>query len=95
MLTRFKSKPGIQGSDPFLQGLIDEAEEFAMTYTKQNKEFIEKNLSGAVVELAVLSYNRQGNEGLESQAYSGVSEHYTDDIPQVILTKLNRFRRCF
>ena len=44
-------------------------------------------------KIAVIKLNRLNTEGLQSQAYSGVSESYIDGYPAEILTVLNRKRK--
>lgn len=44
-------------------------------------------------KIAIIKLNRLNTEGLQSQAYSGVSENYIDGYPADILAVLNRKRK--
>lgn len=44
-------------------------------------------------KIAIIKLNRLNTEGLQSQAYSGVSENYVDGYPADILAVLNRKRK--
>lgn len=93
LLEKFKRRPGIKGTDEYLQDLLDNALEYAIQETKRSKEYLEKTIPVAIIDLAVIAYNRNGTEGLKLQSYSGVSEHYEEDIPKPILRKLYSVRQ--
>lgn len=44
-------------------------------------------------KIAIIKLNRLNTEGLQSQAYSGVSESYIDGYPAEVLAVLNRKRK--
>ena len=44
-------------------------------------------------KIAIIKLNRLNTEGLQSQAYSGVSENYIDGYPADVLAVLNRKRK--
>lgn len=44
-------------------------------------------------KIAIIKLNRLNTEGLQSQAYSGVSESYIDGYPADVLAVLNRKRK--
>ena len=44
-------------------------------------------------KIAIIKLNRLNTEGLQSQAYSGVSENYVEGYPADILAVLNRKRK--
>lgn len=46
-----------------------------------------------VEQIAVIKLNRINTEGLASQSFSGVSEHYIDGYPAEIKAVLNRKRK--
>lgn len=94
MLEKFKRKQNIKGTDEFLKDLLDEAIEFITDYTHQTKTHVEANMQSTVIDIAVIYYNRQGTEGLQSQSYSGASESYAEKLPPTIMAKLNRNRKC-
>ncbi len=43
-------------------------------------------------QLAIIAFNREGNEGESSRSEGGVSQSFIDDIPQSIKHSLNRYR---
>lgn len=71
---------------------VNKAKAEIKAYTKRNDTTIESTLGTFVIDLAMCYYNQKGAEGLESQSYSGVSEHYAQGIPQNIKTGLNSYR---
>ena len=54
---------------------------------------IDTELELIAEKIAIIKLNRMNTEGLQSQAYSGVSESYIDGYPNEILTVLNRKRK--
>lgn len=73
--------------------LVDDAEEYILAYT--NRTEIPKQLVKTVGDLAILAYNRLGNEGESSRSEGGESYSF-DDAPKHIYSVLNKFRlaRC-
>ena len=57
-----------------------------------NRE-IDNELELIVQRIVIIKLNRLNTEGLASQAYSGISENYTDNYPQDIISVLNRKRK--
>ena len=43
-------------------------------------------------QLAIIAFNREGNEGESSRSEGGVSQSFIEDIPQSIKHSLNRYR---
>lgn len=75
--------------DTLLNLLLQQTIDYVKTYT--HREDISM-LSSIIEQIVVYRYNRIGTEGLESESYSGVSYHYTDDIPKEITNVLKKYR---
>lgn len=54
---------------------------------------VDYELEMVAEKIAIIKLNRLNTEGLQSQAYSGVSENYIDGYPAEILSVLNRKRK--
>lgn len=91
MIEMFKTISGCD-NDVMAAYFIDKAKDDIKAYTKRNTHTIENNLKTQVINLATVYYNQRGAEGLQSQSYSGVSEHYVEGIPQNIRNVLNSYR---
>lgn len=83
---------GITGTekDDLLNLLIDNAEEYAVSYTR-NQNVTE--LSGCIQRIVVYDYNRINTEGLSSESYSGLSFNYAADYPESVLKPLRAHRK--
>lgn len=79
--------------DAQLQRLLTKATTTIKDFTRQSEAYVNNNLSEQIINLAIVRYNRKGSEGLSSQSYSGVSEHYLDDIPKPIMRILVEHRK--
>lgn len=78
-----------EGDTDLLALLLDDAEEYAKSYTGRKR--IPDDLKKTVRDLTVIAYHRLGTEG--ESARTGAGESYTfADIPQSIYNSLNRFR---
>lgn len=74
--------------DSILNILIKESQDFAEAYTHTD------DVGDSVIEQIVLyRYNLLGNEGLNSESYSGVSFNYEQDLPAYLLKELNPLRK--
>jgi len=51
------------------------------------------DMEGIIEELVIISYNRLGSEGLQSESYSGISQTFISDIPDDIKRQLNAYKR--
>lgn len=76
--------------DDLLNLLIDNAQEFAVSYT--NNEDV-KTYEGALARIVVYDYNRMNTEGLNSESYSGLTFSYAADYPEAVLKPLRAHRR--
>lgn len=54
---------------------------------------LDASLEMVAQRIAIIKLNRVNTEGLQSQAYSGVSEHYIDGYPADIVAVLNKKRK--
>lgn len=79
----FKSLSGC-GDNTVATYYVNKAHKAIKRYTKRNDVYIQDNLEESVIDLALCYYNQKGAEGIESQSYSGVSEHYEKGIPKSI-----------
>lgn len=93
MLERIKVLLNIndESKDALLGELIDNAEEFAVNYTR-NADCIE-SLKPAIVAMVIYDFNRLGTEGLTSESYSGVNFGYAAGYSDDIMKQLKRFRK--
>lgn len=92
MLDKIKILLGITDAskDELLTLLIQQAQEEAINYIHDD------NLSGldnTLIQMVIYKFNLLGTEGLESEAYSGVSYRYASDYPETILKQLKSHRR--
>lgn len=74
-----------------LQVILDLVIQEFLDYT--NQEEIPAGAEAVIIQMAIISYNRLGSEGLSSQGYSGVSESYLNEYPENIRKQLNRYRK--
>ena len=58
-----------------------------------NIDTIPNTATSVICNMVCVQYSRRGNLGLQSQAYSGVSESFINGYPDNILKQLNRYRR--
>lgn len=76
--------------DELLNLLIENATEYAVSYTRNSKA---EELSGCIQRIVVYDYNRMKTEGLNSESYSGVSFSYAADYPESVLKPLRAHRK--
>lgn len=95
MLEDIKIDLGVTGTDKdaLLNRYISKCLKRVMDITRQGEEYVIANLGDAVVDLAVIMYNRRGTEGAASTSASGMSESYLNDIPKDIKKTLYAHRR--
>ena len=92
ILDNVKVLLGITGTDKdnLLNLLIDNATEFAVTYTK-NPDV--ESFYGCIQRIVVYDYNRMDTEGLTSESYSGLMFNYAADYPEAVLKPLRAYRK--
>lgn len=70
--------------------LIDDAVVIVLDYT--SRDVMVDAMWLYARQLAIIAYNREGNEGEASRAEGGVSQSFVEDIPLNIKHSLNRYR---
>lgn len=70
--------------------LIDDAVIMVLDYTGRD-EMVDAMLLYAR-QLAIIAFNREGNEGESSRSEGGISQSFIEDIPLNIKHSLNRYR---
>lgn len=76
--------------DNLLNLLLDNATEFAVSYTK-NRDV--EGLRGCIQRIVIYDYNRMNTEGLTSESYSGLNFNYAADYPEAVLKPLRAYRK--
>ena len=91
MLEDIKLLLGISddSKDSLLNLLLQQSIDYAKTYTHRQDVSV---LISIIEQIVVYRYNRIGTEGLTSESYSGLSYHYTEDIPTELVKQLNKYR---
>lgn len=87
-IERLKKLTG-ETDEELLEILLEEAEEFVLSYTNRTK--IVTGLEKAVRDLAVIALNRIGTEGENSRSEGGESYSF-DAAPKQVYDVLNRYR---
>ena len=60
---------------------------------KTGREAIPKSAESLVVRIAIIYYNRLGNEGENSRTEGGISQSFSSDLPIDILKQLQNYPR--
>lgn len=77
--------------DKLLTQLLEDAEQAILDYT--NRSDMLPAMEPLQRELALISYNRIGLEGVSSQNQGGISVQVAEGIPKEIKARLNRYRK--
>ena len=88
-LLRRRLGTGDDAGDELFIDLLCDAENYVLGYTGRTE--VPEALSGAVVELAAISYNRLGMQGESAHSEGGVSMSM-DSLPAQLRALLNRYR---
>lgn len=91
LLEKVKLRLGItdDSKDELIGDIIDDVKSYIVTAcNRSGTDDIPDTLSGAIVKMAVIDYNRLGVEGLSSENYSGASYSYEADYPDSIKKEL-------
>lgn len=93
MLEKLKLRLGISDNsqDSLLEQMLEDAESEILDYT--NRTELLSKMEGLQRELAIIYYNRQGNEGESSRSEGAISVSYSTEIPEIIKNRLNAYRR--
>lgn len=76
-----------------LSGLIEDAMILILDFTGRDVDSIMDPLYYYARQLAVIAWNREGNEGEASRSEGGVSQSFITDIPADIQSGLRRYRK--
>ncbi len=57
------------------------------------RDSLPKGAESIVIQLAIIFYNRLGNEGESSRSEGGISQSFNNDIPADILRQLRNYPR--
>lgn len=76
--------------DTVIEYLISNATGFVMDYC--NIDSI-SGMDNVLIKMVLEDFNRNGNDGLSSQSFSGVSESYNQDYSEQIYKTLNKHRK--
>lgn len=82
---------GIYDKDELLDLLLEQSESFILDYIGRDK--LPRRLEDVKVQLAVIAYNKMGAEGSISRAEGGVSQRFSDNIPDEIMNRLKYYPR--
>lgn len=90
MLNSLRTLLGLEsdGEDALLRVLLAQAEQEALAVTGRNE--LPEGLRGAVVDLAVMRYNRRGTEGEAMRTEGGVTAHM-EALPEDIRRQFRRY----
>ena len=90
MLNTLRTLLGIEddGEDALLRVLLAQAEAEALAIT--GRETLPDGLRGAVIDLAVIRYNRRGTEGENQRTEGGVTARM-EALPEDIMRQLRRY----
>ena len=84
-------RPGFEGREELLRDMVqDSVRDIRNFLNYTEEEEIPEGCLGAVKELTLIRFNRDGTEGIQS---SGGSTSYSDVIPARIKKTVYRFRR--
>jgi hypothetical protein len=86
-----KITTGTNLEDDIIHILIDRVECEFLTLTGQID--IPNSATGLITDMVLERYNKLGAEGLQSQSYSNISEHYKDGYSAGIQAQLRWFRK--
>lgn len=75
-----------------LRGLIEDAMFLILDFTGRDSDNIPEPLYYYARQLAVISWNHEGNEGEVSRSEGGVSQNFITDIPADIQSGIRRYR---
>ena len=81
--------------DALIQYCIDKSVDEVVDFTNQSETYCLEHLENTILELAIIRYNRMGTEGLQAEAYSGISNSFIDDVPKSEQRRLRSHRRLY
>lgn len=98
-LERFKVRLDIDinddSKDSLLTILLEDAEEYILTYTRRGKEQWLGAFNAVRFQVAAINYTRLGAEGVQSQREGDITTAYLgkEDYPDSVTKALNPYRR--
>ncbi len=92
-IEKLKIRLGITDTsqDSLLQLILDEIEQQILAYTNRDK--LLPTMENMQIKMAIIEYNKQGSEGMNSTSQGGVSQSWIDGYPKDIQDTLTTFRR--
>lgn len=86
--------PGLSEKGELIGVLVDDCiHELKDLLNYEETDELPEVLSGAVKELVLMKFHRMGAEGLSSVSRSGVSENYSDELPEKLRRRIYRYRK--
>lgn len=77
--------------DELIQMYLDDARHYVLVSI--NDTTVPVLLQNAIIDLAVVQFNRKGNEGIKSYSEGGISVSYEDDVPQELRKQILKYRK--
>ena len=95
ILTALLNRPGLSGHEEFLSTIIDDSiSEMKSFLNYDDAEELPSGCAPAVKELALIHFNLDGAEGLQSESQSsGGSTTYMDALPDRVKRIVRKYRR--
>ena len=93
MLNNIKVMLGISddSKDELINILIDNAISYVLASTHRN--CLPPELEAVIIQCVIWDYNKLGSEGLNSEAYSGLSYNYQAEYPDNIMRQIRAYRK--
>lgn len=79
------------GEDNLLTLLLEKAEKYILNRTKRT--VMPDKLASLPVDIALIDYNRRGTEGENSRSEGGISQSFSNDYPDNIISQIKPFIR--
>ena len=80
-----------KSQDALLECILSDVEADMLAFT--NRSELLPSMNSLQIKIAIIEYNKQGSEGMNSQSQGGVSQSWIDGLPQDIISSLTSFRR--
>jgi len=90
LVNRIMKKLGLTDVEAVEAGVAD-IRQFFLNHTHQPE--VPEEANGLLYRIAILWHNREGNEGVLVEEYSGISTEFLEDLPPDIRMELVSFRR--
>lgn len=95
ILKSLLKRPGMENKEGLLEDMIlDSMQEFRNMINYEDEEELPKGAAPAIKELALIRYNRDGTEGIQSESQSsGGSTTYLNTLPDSVKRAVRKYRR--